>query len=312
MKKRNTVFDSKSEEELYSLIKSYWSGKYNIYPSLPFSNIINFSKGKELDNKEKEFLYKTSVDYTLCNKETNEPILSIDFDGIYHGFNKNGEYLVYNIFQNETEAKIRKLKFDLKLKVAEEADYAYFIVSYDEKNPIGEEINLTIVDGIIGYYLQTVNTLVKINNFVKENEEILKSLDPSIKDDYIYDNIIIPAEVEAEMEFNPISKKAWDYEVKVLDRKINYKAIHLEIPELPPLPDSSGYDEKYLEALEKRVKNWNNIIKFGCKCEIILDNGDVISETAWVRNIDNIHAMGLAEDISKLIAFRKLEKMGKL
>lgn len=310
MKKRDTVFGSKSEEELYKSINSFWSKNYNIYPSLPFSNIINFPKDNTLDNNEKEFLYKTSIDYTLCNKKNNEPILSIDFDGMYHGFNKNGEYVTYDIFQEE--AKIRKLKFDLKLNVTEKADYTYFIISYDEKMPIGKDVNLTILDGIIGSYLEKINTIKKINNYAKEYKDILESLEPSLREDYIYDHIIIPAEVESEMEFNPISKLSWDYEVKVLDKGIKYKAITMELPELPDLPDNSIYSKNFLEALEKRVKNWKNIIKFGCTCEVILENGDIISETSWIRNFDNINVIGLCEDISKLIAFKKLEKLGKI
>jgi len=310
MKKRESVFDSKSEEELYISLSYYWSNKYNIYPSLPFSNIVNFSRSKLLNDKEKEFLFKTSMDYTLCNKENNKPILSIDFDGLYHGFNKNGEYITYDIYQEEAE--IRKLKFDLKLKVTDKVDYGYFIVSYDEKMPIGKDVNLTIVDGIIGNYLERINTIKKINDFTRENYDILNSLDPSTRDDYIYDNIIIPAEVGAELEFNPISKQSWDYEVRVMEKGIKYKAVTIEIPKLPDLPEEPFYSKRYLEALKKRLKKWNKIIKFGCKCEVFLKNGDIISETAWVRNIDRIDVIGLCENIAKLIAFKRIEKLSLL
>ena len=212
MEKRNTVFGSKSEEELYKSINSFWSKNYNIYPSLPFSSIINFPRENSLVNNEKEFLYKTSIDYTLCNKKNNEPILSIDFDGLCHGFNKDGRYLPLSAFDKYEDGK-RKWGFDLKLKLTEEANYPYFIVSYDEKMPIGMDVNLTILDGIIGCYLEKINITEKINNYANYYKDVLENLEPSLREDFVYDHVIIPAEVEAELEFNPISKLSWDYDV---------------------------------------------------------------------------------------------------
>ena len=93
------------------------------------------------------------------------------------------------------------------------------------------------------------------------------------------------------------------YEVRVMEKGIKYKAVTMELPKLPNLPEESFYSKKYLEALEKRLKNWDKIIKFGCKCEVFLKSGNIISETVWVRNIDRIDVPGLCENIAKLIAF---------
>ena len=131
-KKKINVFGSKQEEVLFEKLDSFWSKDYNLYPNLPFSNIIDLNEDQYLDvinfpnikecklsDKEKDFLYKTSVDYTLCNKN-NCPLLSIDYDGIGQGFSKDGAYHYGNNDHPDFklwELELRKKKFDLKLRL---------------------------------------------------------------------------------------------------------------------------------------------------------------------------------------------------
>lgn len=91
MKVRSSVFGSGSEKELFSTLNTHWVQKFDLFPSLPFACIINIDD-TNLSDREKNFLYKTSVDYTLCTKES-KPLVSVEFDGLGHGFSKNGEYV---------------------------------------------------------------------------------------------------------------------------------------------------------------------------------------------------------------------------
>ena len=179
---KETVFGSKAERAVYKALNTRWGDKFHLFPSLPFANVINFER-MNLTHKEMEFLFKTSVDFTLCDKETYRPFLSIDFDGMGRGFSRNGEYV--EILPSED--KYRKLKFNLKLKITEQAHYDYFIVSYRETENLDPNLHLTIVDGIIGKILARNN----LN---------------------IIDDWFIEREIETEAEYNPIFRKELELE----------------------------------------------------------------------------------------------------
>ena len=98
MNPKATVFGSKIEKSAFASVQSQWSDRFNIYLSLPFSNIIDFVDGT-LQPKEQEPLLKTSVDFTLANKQNDKPILSVEFDGIGCGFDKDGVYVPTVDFQ---------------------------------------------------------------------------------------------------------------------------------------------------------------------------------------------------------------------
>ena len=147
---RRTIFDSYNERELFSSIESQWSERgFVLYPSLPFANIFDMTK-LDVTAEQRTFLFKTSVDYTLCTKD-GQPIVSIEFDGISHGFSRRGEYVaVRDAPRNDPR---RHWKLDLKVRLATDAGYPLLVVSYHEKNPISKDTHLTIVDGAIGQVL---------------------------------------------------------------------------------------------------------------------------------------------------------------
>ena len=150
MKPKETVFASKIEKTAFASVQSRWSDRFNIYLSLPLSNIINFFDGT-LARTETDTLLKTSVDFTLANKKEDKPILSVEFDGIGCGFDKDGVYVPTKDFQQIDP--YRKLKLDLKLKVCKAAQYPLVVVSYDELTRISEQEQITVLDGIIGQIL---------------------------------------------------------------------------------------------------------------------------------------------------------------
>lgn len=150
MKPKATVFGSKIEKSAFASVQSRWSDRFNIYLSLPFSNIIDFVDA-DLPPKEKDTLLKTSVDFTLANKKADKPILSVEFDGIGCGFDKDGVYVPTVDYQHIDP--YRKLKLDLKLRVSKAAGYPLVVVSYDELKQISAQEQITVLDGIIGQIL---------------------------------------------------------------------------------------------------------------------------------------------------------------
>jgi len=204
---KKTVFGSKAERALYNALNTKWDNKFHIFPSLPFANLVNF-EGVNLKEKEREFLFKTSIDFTLCDKATDKPILSIDFDGMGYGFSRNGEYIEIS----PSSDYYRKLKFDLKLKIARQAHYNYFIVSYKETENLDPTLHLTIVDGIIGEILADNRTRDILQERGKELNDILSDEpNPSIRNEVISD-FVVEAEVEADFEWNPFVKKKAELE----------------------------------------------------------------------------------------------------
>src|SRR5437667_9480633 len=146
---RKSVFGSRGEKELFTSLHSQWGPKFDLWPSLPLAQIIDVeSAGHYLKEKERDFFLKTNIDYTLCTR-SGRPILSIEFDGLGKGFSRRGEY----VQQAATADSHRKLKLDLKLKVAKNEKYPFFVVSFEESKALDQNTNLTIVDGIIGQVL---------------------------------------------------------------------------------------------------------------------------------------------------------------
>ncbi len=91
MSLKERIFDSNEERKLFKHLNSMWKCHFNIYPQLPFSKIVDISSLK-IEPKERNFLFKTNVDYTICNKN-DKPLMCIEFDGIGHGYSRFGKYV---------------------------------------------------------------------------------------------------------------------------------------------------------------------------------------------------------------------------
>lgn len=263
-----TVFGSESERELYHSLESRWSKRFRVFPSLPYLQIISIKSNSisSLSSRELAFIKKASVDYTLCTKR-GKAILSIEFDGMCHGYSKNGKYI--QVLRSNDP--LRKKKLELKIQIAEKENYPFFVVSYDEKNPIGEKTNLTIVDGIIGQVLAGYAIDKKIKEWIKEN--------PGNK------NELVTIEVEKEMKYDPI--KNLQVKLKHLAyTKGGMRTYSIQKPQDPMATDITT---------AKRI---------GCKIIIEPD----ISETVWIRNFENKYVSNpftIVENIAKLLAFEK-------
>lgn len=296
MKIRNYVFGSGNEKELFNTLKTHWAQRFDLYPSLPFASIIDIDDAR-LSDTERSFLYKTSVDYTLCTKQ-GKPLVSVEFDGLGHGFSQDGKYI--QIVPSTDQ--YRKLKLDLKLRLCKEVGYPLFVVSYDEKVSLGDDITLTIVDGLIGQVLAKRHFLLTIAKVVEQHQELLEGLPPDEQHEYIQD-LVSDAGAEAELTWDPIAQKAAQLQGTLLG-KVIWKSLRHEYLHDPELPGGDLFD---VQAFKHRVEALKHIRRVGCKVTLDTPEGK-FSETAWVRNFQEfgVSPTTIAENIASLILFRNI------
>ncbi len=280
MKRKKTVFGSKSERGAFALVKGKWADRFNVYLSLPFSNIIDFMN-EPLTSKEKETLLKTSVDFTLTNKQKDKPILSVEFDGIGCGFNKDGVYIP----QRPTDEfdPYRKLKLDLKLRVCKEAGFPLVIVSYEEISCISQVEQMTVLDGIIGQILSRLwlSSAAGRVDFEKRKEWADKL--PSPGREKAMEFIGIDTEFMTQIQWNPVFKKAAELLEEVVTKGLctSWSAHYLSERFGPPTPE-----------------------RVGVKVTTHTQAGEH-SSTVWLRNVNvmNIDMMEVAELIGRIRVF---------
>jgi len=254
---RKSVFGSRSEKELFGGLHTRWGSTFDLWPSLPFSQIVDIEAiGPFLSEKERDFFLKTNIDYTLCTKN-GSPVLSIEFDGLGKGFSRKGEYVQIE----ETVDPYRKLKLDLKLKVAQKASYPFYIVSFEESNVLDPDLSLTIVDGIIGQVLAKKEFAESVETLYENNRDAIESLLSYAQHEYIQD-LVLDAETLAELKWDPIAILAAKLRSECSKRGIfsSYTTEYLNDPELP---DGDLFED--LSVFEKRIDAIKNAVRVGCR-----------------------------------------------
>lgn len=306
---RRTIFDSHNERELFSSIESQWSERgFVLYPSLPFANIFDITK-LDVTPEERTFLFKTSVDYTLCTKE-GQPVMSIEFDGLSHGFSRRGEYIaVRDAPSNDPK---RHWKLNLKVRLATADDYPLLVVSYHEKNPISKDTHLTIVDGAIGQVLAARHFRQRLTEHVAEAETQLAEMSSTEAHEHMLD-ACISLEVDAAFEWNPLARAAAMSAYELFETGISSTSSqsYLDPPGIPP--EARGdYLSPDGEGFAARVDAFNRATWVGCRITYDTSRGPA-SADAWVRNIEHagVHPLGLAEDIAKLLAGQRARDLFK-
>lgn len=301
MKIRKSVFASESEKELFKTLNTHLSQNFDLFPSLPFASIIDIDDPL-LSDKEKNFLYKTSVDYTLCTKR-GKSLVSIEFDGLCHGFSRNEEFIQIVPYLHD---KNRKLKLDLKLRLCKKVGYPLFVVSYDEKIPIGEDVTLTTVDGLIGQVLAQRYFQLTMKEVIKEHQESFDGLPPDEQQEY-FQQLVIDAEVEAELMWDPIAIKAAQFEGETHKKGI-WKGLSTEYLCDPELPRGDSDDPFDINVLKHRIEALKHVQRLGCTVTLRTPK-EKFSETTWVRNFEGYYGVspsGMAENIARLILFKNL------
>ena len=324
----NQVFASNAERSNYYKLSRRWGSAYRIYHNLPFLNVFN-TKGllnakklgcwfNLLDPDEPDTLSigdidfnrlkKTSIDYTLCD-ENDRPILCIEFDGIKDGFNVGTEYR----FDGPPDPW-RELITGLKLKVAHGSMFPFFVVGYDHFKDLAEDVDLTMVDGIIGEVLSSLETHDRIGQGFQPEEvgwtqTDFDNLAPDEQHEVIQD-WVIGVEVEAEMKNNPISIRASELERQV---PLHCACTWLSYP-----------DADVAKSLQEQRRLLDSAILKGCRCSLHggteISSGKIahypcpvgpINATVWLPNFKTPGCgsmLGLVENLAKLIALERARK----
>ncbi len=303
MEMRESIFGSKKEQGLFETIRSNWAQDFEVYPNLAVSQVISFSHDDTLTKEEKEYLRKTSIDYTICDR-TGKPLLGIEFDGMGRGFSNSNRYIP----KKDSVGATRRNKIGLKLKAALMSGFPLVVVSYQESSFLKDE-KLTVVDGIIGKILANRHLHIRVKELFENSEDGIQQMNQLEKQKFVQD-LADEAEVEGEMKWNPVAKKAAEYEMKIGWKKKSYEYLHdPELPDIKGTFDTAGI-EKRCEALKKNVK-------VGCKVTIKTSEGS-FAGLAWMRNIEclGFSAASLVCDIAELFAFKAAssaqEKRGDL
>jgi hypothetical protein len=286
MKIHESVFGSESEKELFKTLKTQWSQNFDVFPSLPFASIIDIDDPL-LSDKEKNFLYESSADYTLCTKR-GKTLVSVEFDGLYHGFSRNWEFI--HIVSNLRDRN-RKLKLNLKLRLCVKVGYPLFVVSYHEKAPIDKDATITIVDGLIGKVLAQLYFQLTITNVIKQHQESIIGLLSDEQQEY-FQQLITDTGVEAQIACDPIALKAAQ-----LQREASRKGIwngltvkHLCDPELPNDDPYSNYFD--VKAFKHRIEALKHVQPLGCKITIRTPIGS-LPKRLGLETLENIMAYHL-------------------
>jgi len=287
---RKSIFDGYHEHNIYKRLRSKWAEHFNIYPQLPFTKIFDI-ESLNVNEKEMEFLKKTNIDITICDKE-DRPIMCIEFDGLSNGYNKGSEYIQIK------KDPLRKKKLQLKLRVASRNEFPFFIISYDEEKNISEHIYLTIIDSIIGQTIAKMNFLEAANKLINQEINIMDSMNECDRSEYLHD-IIKSIEIGMELEWDPIARMAAELQAVLFQRNIVLKMSYKPLSK-PELPDVDLFDDEGLEKIKKAMADieWHG---YEVTCETL--KGKVI-ETAWVRNFENEWAspMIIVKNIAELLA----------
>lgn len=298
MRARATIFDSHAERDLFQAIAGAWEPDYHVYPHVPFANLVDLDPHL-LAAAELSFLHKTTVDFVLVTPE-GRPCLAVEFDGLGRGLSRNGRY-VQGVATPKDKA--RGWKLDLKVRVAQAAAFPLVVVSYDEGAHVDPESNLTILHAIIGGFLTSRAIPARFQQLVDDASEWLATLPAAERDEEIQD-ILIGVEVETEMRWNPVVRRAAELSQEI-DRLIPVKGHSWRYEEDPPRPASAypfgaNYDHAVLQEW------WSNVRRFGCTYTIET-LAERVTETTWLRNFDaaGISPFGLLDEVAKLVTASK-------
>lgn len=300
MAAQKLVFASKSERLNYYKVKRQWGQDYNLYHNLPFLRVFNSKDLFDLSTKELKRieltkidwsrLKKTSIDYTLCDKD-DMPLICIEFDGVQEGFNVGTEYRTE--FPSDPW---RQEITELKLKIAHNSRFPFFVVGSRHFVDISDDIRLMIVDGIIGEVLAKRATYDRFaKGFSPEDEGYSQTdfdnLHESEQRDIIQD-WALGVEVLAECEHNPITTKC--YELKQELDVCRYGTRFVEYPEAPGTED-----------MKARIKGLKDAILLGAECMVETPDLGEVKRTCWLPNFKTSYftGLGLMEEVAQLMAF---------
>ena len=289
MSVKDSIFGSKGEERGFRSIEHTWGEKYRLYPQFPWSALFTPDpRWRDTSN----LFFKTSVDYVLSTVE-GQPLLAIDFDGMGDGFDRNGEYVPVRL----TPDRHRKAKFDFKLRYARENNFPYHIVASREFCQLGDGIDLTVVDAIIGSIIARKYFWEQAQFLIDEHVAEIANQPRWYQSEYA-NHLLIDLETECEVEHDPIVQKTfevWNQITAITGEEVLYSHSnrHFAEPELP-----TDFESR-LEAMKK-------VVAWGCVTTLFGTPVGEVSDVATVRA--NTCAVSIS-NIAELMAYSKLLRL---
>ncbi len=202
------LFDSKSEKRVFSAIQTRWSKYVNVYPHIPVRKALGYDNIKLLPIKDsaKEYLLRTEFDFVICDLDES-PIWAIEFDGLGHGFSRDGRYIQIE----EADDRYRQLKLDAKINSCELCCHPIVVVSYPETEPgFDPDSPVTVLDAIIGEVILSK----KRQELVSQNiDELGEALASNSSRELVYSHLD-EIEVNAEQD-NPIRRRITEMQAEL-------------------------------------------------------------------------------------------------
>jgi hypothetical protein len=253
--------------------------------------------------------HNTNVDYTFCDL-TDRPLFSIEYDGIGGGLSAGKEYRA----KRATADPMRGQKMTLKLQAAALVEYPLLVVSVDELQALDGDEEFTILDGIVGNLLQHLAFPDLATAMLAEQQEVLDEL-PSWESDELARDVLLQAEVLAELEHDPLARRASQFKFRALELGASTYRLEWMID-----PDPRAVATEWPPAMEQvqaGLEAADRAQRIGCRVVVDLPGNAVprIIRTAWMRNI---HAPGLVpetivENMATYFAFKQaLELQGRV
>jgi hypothetical protein len=204
--------------------------KYFIHLSQPFLNVLN-TEGISiaLTDRQVNYLKNTSIDYILCDNE-GKPLIGIDFDGMLEGFSTGLDYHKSKSHPSldEKKEKNRIDGFKLKLRIAHDSGFPLFIVGSKEFYNLSINIQLTLVDGIIGEVLAAKAFMENRSNCKLKIEDFFgkTGLSWSLYDEFI--SAYEDEDGEIIVEYDEVGKWIWRDWKSYLKRETNLETNPLD------------------------------------------------------------------------------------
>jgi len=296
MQLKNTVLDSDLEANTFHTLEFRWSPKFKIFPSLPLLKVFQIDSS-ELDAKELWYFNKSQVDYTIC-LANNQPILSIEFDGVRGGFSRDGVYSP----EHKIIDPIGNHSMDLMLKIARRVDYPIMLISYEELKNFDEEDTITILYGVIKQLFAQEEFQQCIKGTVEEHNGEIEEMLGYEKYENIQD-LRASAENETELKKDPIADKAIGYEQRCAEFGLNKHRFDYLID--PPLFGIKNiFDE---EIIQSRIKAMKKIVRAGCR--VTIENSKIaVAQSVWIHNSEffEVNPLSMARNIAQYLAFKRI------
>lgn len=270
MGNRKPIFGSNSEKQVFRTLKGRWAKVFDVYPQIPVRRVCGYDALMTLPvpQRQREYLLRTEFDFVVTEKDTGIPFLAIEFDGLGHGFSKDGEYISRVTALRDP---YRKLKIEAKLNACNLLEVPLIVVSWEELEDFDNASDsFNVLDGIIGALLAKQ----------KFEERVAKSV-------FRDDDHAMDVEIDTELEFNPIVKK---------------------VARMLPLVSSAEYSEGSEPLYDREQQGYvgerNYLFKF---LEPGHSTYETVSVSVYIRDINcfGMSVYGLLHDLGRYFLYKK-------